>query len=700
MIEIDPKHIFVHSRKIGPILIMFWVENDEICQKIMKTLLSFETTNKECVTKLLQWDSVVSLYKPPININAHTVIYMQKGRNIGSIQNPDNNILEKFYTKCKEINFARLLDNREILSISPLSEEEIFKYDIKLNLPGVAVYQFMREPTNISERYKCLSDKKSLPSLTNIPNCNQKSFKNRISNSFKGKSPATKAICTQNSNRKNIFDGIPGVSSLLIKNKQHFILNKELASESISLPDIEITEKKIINKRKTSTKTDKVKNITDLKIGEINLLKPPNLSQGKRIKTTKIWYPEIQSNIYNIKSNRNSVIETIEKDKKCNSTTVKNKNKIHKQNLKRKPSLRKSKKLKLQTSNSVKPISDKIQKKIILEDAKKSQKTKSSPCVKYLKNFRVTKDKMPKAVKLLPSLHQNKIKNICDQNKIQSEVDIKVKQNIIPLENLKRKSRKSNQLNNKSTKFDSNKTEYMPPLLDSTQNNVIINPMSFPYSEKLHDIHKSDANQTVGSKELSLQQKISPNRQKTSFIAGDKFNQGLHQEQNFPGISSHYHQTNNCETKLTQVHKLMDPQSTVPNFTNVPGYNTQGYSNQQFHNQNVKTIPRVRTPQTYNILNNYQPNQVSGNTYYQLSPTCMENYMSDNQGFLELLNLPYTDLNILPQYSDLNRPPSFVNQEKTDSALREMYDLYLPDQFENTHYNEQKSDYSQNNTFY
>lgn len=147
MIEVETKNIFLYRAQNRAQLLVCMKPNDPICNKILQLVIDLERHDKLDFQGIrVNWDELVSICKPPSNINPHTVFCMKSGYTVGTIENPDRCIFEKFFHKCNEISSAIKSKKTQNLKESPLTEAEIFKHNIKLMIPGSLVYQFIKEP--------------------------------------------------------------------------------------------------------------------------------------------------------------------------------------------------------------------------------------------------------------------------------------------------------------------------------------------------------------------------------------------------------------------------------------------------------------------------------------------------------------------------------------------------------------------------
>lgn len=146
MMDIEAKNIILYRYRTKAHIIVSYVENDPQNQKLIEIVKIFENSHlNDAAILQVHWDDLVSEFCPPLNIDKYTVFHMQYGHTIGTIQNPDLPILHKFFNICSEIGLKIKTKNNNNIFKSPLTKDEIFKYNIKLKTPGCLVYQFIQE---------------------------------------------------------------------------------------------------------------------------------------------------------------------------------------------------------------------------------------------------------------------------------------------------------------------------------------------------------------------------------------------------------------------------------------------------------------------------------------------------------------------------------------------------------------------------
>lgn len=246
MKEILAKNILLHRGFNTPHIMIFWKENDQICESIRENLEKIELKQLEETLAniiIVKWEDFTNNYEYSNNINVYTIFYMCVGLNIGTIESTDTDILNKFCFQCYQV--AKRICTKSIITQHAHSGEHYIPQSFRQ--PSLNKFDYFLNDSIIKYKIKILSKYGSVPQFDKKINKSviESLIKRNRNNTFinKKRKELMKAIKIKR-NRFNSTHKIMSNLSLLSKqNSTSFSENLSLKSQN------NISFKNSINKK-------------------------------------------------------------------------------------------------------------------------------------------------------------------------------------------------------------------------------------------------------------------------------------------------------------------------------------------------------------------------------------------------------------------------------------------------------------------
>lgn len=698
---IEANNIIICRNKYISQILFCMVEGNTKCKDIMNNVKKLEEKYLLSLQAIwVKWDDLYELYKPPKNINCYTVFFLRFGYTIGTVQNPDYRILEKFFLKCLDISVS--IKSQQIgFSILPLTEEDIEKYDIKLNLPGVLVYNFIKDidnqetqnsntqtfqELNLIESKTLKNKNKQKRSIKNTKSKDNNSLLPNAVSKFQkvekqSKTTPKKFRCKNNKIQNTKLVEIkrePKSSLTELKSytnsnvdtlNEHTIITKRVRNLKRSLSSktseliLEPPKTKRPKKPKSNiTKTNKAKNVKETKCKDTKKIK-----NTIKVKKAKLQEPFSLKSSYKIMSCLEDSTKIILKDTYNKSILFDPKYKMkYSEIIKPQQSKNSSKHIKISIPEI--PKISRVGK--TRKPVKDNQKQSSFESLDFLKS---QQKKYPTLLSLLSEQMNSNVNSPKTKTKEMSHLRKKI--NLVPSPNHKNIS---NNLSGTCQVFPrnlENNTKPPPPSYKETiNNNYIIKPSTNKFTNPFSSNHP--VKKRLFSDDTSMLEKMQ-NKQFNSYSSPNfqKSNLSLKTIKPLKNLSSTVSCKNNSIPKFRETNLPVLTRLLSTPIKDVKLISTINNIDPKHQSQKSSNIEDQNTSKIYTILNNTQNFYDNENLCIDESIGSKIRYLNAKEKFLSEFVTPPENLLPSEWYVRLTETSSNANEKNFDDISFESFDF-------------------------